>query len=93
MTLSIENVGHAVQVAVQDEGIGIPPEAQARIFERFYRADSVTPLRSDSFGLGLAIVKEIVEAHGGQVWVESEPGQGSTFYFTLPKGTDPSGPE
>ncbi|RLC97455.1 MAG: hypothetical protein DRI77_07245 [Chloroflexi bacterium] len=92
VTLSIKNVGDAIQVAVQDEGIGISKEDQARIFERFYQvnpaANLTSPYHSDSFGLGLAIVKEIVEAHGGQVWVESEPGQGSNFYFTLPKRTN-----
>ncbi|MFQ6101039.1 MAG: ATP-binding protein [Anaerolineae bacterium] len=88
VTLSMKEVGNAIQVAVKDEGIGIPEEAQAHIFERFYQVDSARPRRSGSFGLGLAIVKEVVEAHGGEVWVESEIGQGSTFYFTLPKRTD-----
>ncbi len=86
--LSMRDVSDAIQIAVQDEGIGIPKEAQAHVFERFYQVDSARPRRADSFGLGLAIVKEIVEAHGGKVWVESEIGRGSTFYFTVSKKVD-----
>ncbi|MDY6877971.1 MAG: GAF domain-containing protein [Chloroflexota bacterium] len=85
VTVSMENTGEAVQVGVQDEGIGIPKEAQSHIFERFYRVDHSRPQRFGSVGLGLAIVKEAVEAHGGKVWLESEIGQGSTFYFTVPR--------
>lgn len=67
---------------VRDNGQGISPEEKERIFERFYKTD-----RSRSgggTGLGLSIARHIVESHGGQIWVESEPGQGSTFTFTLP---------
>jgi len=87
VTLSIKFVGDAIQVAVQDEGIGISKEDQSRIFERFYQVNPASRQRSNSFGLGLAIVKEIVEAHGGKVWVKSKVNQGSTFYFTLPTET------
>jgi signal transduction histidine kinase len=78
-----------VQVSVADEGIGVPPEEQERIFERFYQVDSTTTRRFEGTGLGLSIVKQIVEGHGGQVWVISPTlkdaaGRGSTFYFTLP---------
>ncbi|RMF30095.1 MAG: hypothetical protein D6759_12620, partial [Chloroflexi bacterium] len=69
---------------VADQGIGIPPEEHERIFERFYQVDGSSTRRFGGTGLGLAIVKEVVEGHGGEVWVESTPGQGSTFYFTLP---------
>ena len=86
VTVSIRDIGNALQVAVKDEGVGIPNEDKARVFERFYQVDSSRPRRSGSVGLGLAIVKEMIEAHGGEVWVESEAGRGSTFYFTLPKG-------
>lgn len=76
--------GAWVYVAVADTGIGIPPEEQERIFERFYQVDGSPSRRYAGVGLGLAICKQTVEAHGGRIWVESQPGQGSTFTFTLP---------
>lgn len=85
VTVSIKDVGDAIQIKVEDEGVGIPKDAQAHVFERFYRVDPSGSRHSDSVGLGLAVVKELVEAHGGQVWVESEVGQGSAFCFTVPK--------
>jgi two-component system phosphate regulon sensor histidine kinase PhoR len=69
---------------VQDFGPGIALEHAERIFERFYRVDKARSRDSGGTGLGLAIVKHIVQAHGGQVWVESELGSGATFLFTLP---------
>jgi PAS domain S-box-containing protein len=69
---------------VQDQGDGIPLEEQAQLFERFYRAANSHTAGIEGLGLGLYISHEIVKQHGGQMWVESEPGQGSTFYFTLP---------
>jgi PAS domain S-box-containing protein len=74
----------ALQCAVSDEGKGIAPEDHARIFERFYQSDSNVRNRAGGYGLGLSIAKLIVEQHHGRIWVESEPGQGATFYFTLP---------
>ena len=71
-------------VQVMDQGIGIPKAATHRIFERFYQVDGLLTRKAEGTGLGLYIVKQIVEAHGGRVWVESEEGEGSTFYFTLP---------
>ncbi len=73
-----------VTVTVQDTGIGIPREALPRLFEKFYRVPRPDRAKTPGAGLGLAIVKAIVEQHGGQIWVESEPGQGSTFGFSLP---------
>ncbi len=73
-----------VELWVQDDGPGIPPEARERIFERFYRVDRARSRETGGTGLGLSIVKHIVQAHGGEVWVKSEAGQGAAFYFTLP---------
>jgi len=74
-----------VQVWVRDNGPGIPPEALGRVFERFYRVDKARSREQGGTGLGLAIVKHLVLSHGGQVWVESQPGHGATFFFTLPR--------
>jgi signal transduction histidine kinase len=73
-----------VAVEVGDTGIGIAPEDQAHIFDKFYRVQSTQVSGIEGTGLGLAIVKSIVEGHGGRVWVESELGQGSNFGFALP---------
>jgi PAS domain S-box-containing protein len=72
-------------IAVTDEGIGIPENEQENIFDRFYRVQSGVSQRTKGAGLGLYFVRAVVEAHGGLVWVESQPGQGSTFVFTLPR--------
>lgn len=73
-----------IKFSVQDFGIGIPPDKVDRIFERFYQVDGSTTRRYRGTGLGLAIVKQIVEAHGGQVFVESILNKSTTFSFTLP---------
>lgn len=73
-----------VLVSCADTGIGIPPEKLPVIFERFRQVDQSYTRRIGGTGLGLAITRELVEMHGGQLWVESQPGVGSTFYFTLP---------
>jgi two-component system phosphate regulon sensor histidine kinase PhoR len=74
----------AVRIDVADQGIGIPEAERARIFERFYRVDRARSREQGGTGLGLSIVKHLVQASGGEVWVESTPGTGSTFSFTLP---------
>lgn len=74
-----------VQISIADDGAGIPREALARIFERFYRVDKARSREAGGTGLGLSIVKHIVQAHSGRAWVESELGKGSTFYFTVPQ--------
>lgn len=81
--ISAMRKGEQVELAVRDDGPGIAPEAQARVFERFYRVDKARSREQGGTGLGLAIVKHVVQAHGGEVRVESTPGQGATFYFTL----------
>ena len=73
-----------LEIFVQDDGPGIPPEALDRVFERFYRVDKARSRDQGGTGLGLSIVKHIVQAHGGEVRVESELGKGATFFFTLP---------
>lgn len=75
-----------VRLYVKDEGIGIPPADQERIFDRFYRVDNRLARQTPGTGLGLFLVKAVIEAHGGRVWVESQIGQGSTFWFELPTG-------
>lgn len=72
-------------IAVTDQGIGIPAGERSRIFDRFYRVESALSRRTQGAGLGLFLAKSVVEAHGGQIWVSSKPGQGSTFVFTLPR--------
>ena len=82
-----------VRVSVQDSGEGVAAEHLSNIFERFYRADASRARATGGTGLGLAIVKQMVQAHGGRVGVESHPGQGACFTFTLPlafTGLDPS---
>ena len=81
-------------VWVKDEGIGIPADALEKVFNRFYRVNHRGPMPPGGVGLGLALVREVVRAHGGEVWVESTEGAGSTFYFTLPvKGKTERGKE
>jgi len=77
--------GECLRVDVADTGVGIPSEHLGRIFNLFYRVDSSASQLSRGVGLGLAIAKHIIEEHGGEIHVESVPGEGSVFYFTLPK--------
>jgi len=74
----------AVAVSVSDTGVGIAPDDRQRVFERFVQIGGTLTAKPTGTGLGLAICKEIVERHGGRIWVESELGRGSTFSFTLP---------
>ncbi len=84
ITVCIKEEGEYLRVAVSDTGIGIPNDQLERIFERFYRVNGHPTRRFGGSGLGLALVKKAVEVHGGRVWAESQVGQGSTFFFTLP---------
>ncbi|MFB3829290.1 MAG: hybrid sensor histidine kinase/response regulator [Bryobacteraceae bacterium] len=83
VTLSVSERGEEICLTVADTGIGIPPEEQESIFDKFHQVQSATPVREGA-GLGLAISKRLVEQHGGRIWVESEVGRGSRFTFTLP---------
>ena len=86
VTISGRSVDDAkVELCVTDDGPGIPEEARERVFERFYRVDKARSREQGGTGLGLSIVKHIVQSHGGRVWVESEIGKGSRFYFSLPQ--------
>lgn len=84
ITVCIREEGEYLRVAVSDTGIGIPKDQLEKIFERFYQVGGHPARRFEGSGLGLALVKKAIEAHGGRVWAESQEGQGSTFFFTLP---------
>ena len=84
VTVAVEEMQTGLRVSVADEGIGIPSEDLVRVFDRMYRIEQRLAEDPSGLGLGLALCKALVEAHGGQIWVESTAGQGSTFYFTLP---------
>jgi signal transduction histidine kinase len=78
------SAGSTRHVSVRDTGPGISAADQAKLFQEFQQADNAITRKKGGTGLGLAISKRIVEMHGGRIWVESQPGQGSTFTFTLP---------
>jgi signal transduction histidine kinase len=82
--IALEAGASTVSWSVRDAGVGIPREAQARVFEKFYRADNVLTLDTEGLGLGLCLSKLVVEQLGGWIGFESTEGQGSTFTFTLP---------
>jgi len=84
ITVSARRVADKVQVDIADSGIGISPEDQEKVFDRFYRADHPVVQETGGTGLGLAIVKSFVEMHGGTLWLKSELDKGSTFSFTMP---------
>jgi len=80
-----------LKVMISDDGMGIPKENVGRIFDRFYRVDRARARSMGGTGLGLAIAREMIEAHGGKIWAESEEGQGTTIFFTLPYDADEFG--
>lgn len=84
ITITTTSLKDKVVIAVSDTGEGIRPEYLEHIFDRFYRADDARTRREGGTGLGLAIVQQIIQAHGGRVWAESKPGEGSTFFCELP---------
>ncbi len=88
--IEVTHQGREALFCVRDTGIGILPHEQERIFERFCQAGCQLTGKPRGTGLGLSICKEIIEQHGGRIWVESTPGQGSAFFFALPLGNQPS---
>lgn len=86
--IGAKTVDGQVEVSVADTGIGIPPDEQKRLFTHFFRGEHDVVRGQKGSGLGLSIARSIVEAHGGQIWVESEVDKGSTFRFTLPVASD-----
>lgn len=87
VTISAHPNGDMMEISVADTGIGISKENQQKIFDRFFRADDPLVQETPGTGLGLPITASLVQMHGGQIWVESELGEGSTFTFTLPLAT------
>ena len=83
--------GDMLKVMISDDGMGIPKENVGRIFDRFYRVDRARARSMGGTGLGLAIAREMIEAHGGKIWAESDEGQGTTIFFTLPYDADEFG--
>jgi len=84
ISVDVDDRGDHVVTAVSDRGMGIPADELGQVFERFHRGRHVSSTNYGGLGLGLYITKQIVERHGGQIWVESREGQGTTFYFSLP---------
>ena len=84
VTVIVEDKGDSYVTAVSDRGIGIPADELNQVFERFHRGRQVSSTNYGGLGLGLYITKQIVERHGGTIWVDSKEGQGTSFYFSLP---------
>ena len=89
----IDRAAGSLIVSIADTGVGIAPEDQDRVFEQFGQAGDTLTDKPRGTGLGLPICREIVEHHGGRLWLESEPGRGSTFSFSLPLTADPAAPQ
>lgn len=84
VTIEVQKREKELLCSVSDTGIGIPKDQQSRVFTKFFRASNAMRLQTEGTGLGLFITKNIIEAHGGRIWFESEEGKGTTFSFTLP---------
>jgi len=84
VTVSLKGNKEEINFQIKDTGIGIPKDQQKRIFTKFFRGANAIRMETEGSGLGLFITKNIIEAHGGKIWFESEEGKGTTFYFTLP---------
>jgi two-component system phosphate regulon sensor histidine kinase PhoR len=84
VTIRARSVGDLAEISVTDTGCGVPIEDQPRVFEQFAPSDDALLAKQGGFGLGLTVARVIVEQHGGRIWLQSEPGHGSTFSFTIP---------
>ena len=84
VSVSIERVNEEAKVTIKDTGVGIPKGDMNKIFSKFFRASNVVRMQTPGTGLGLFIARNIIEKHGGKIWVESEENKGSSFIFTLP---------
>ncbi len=84
VTIRAQRVEADIRIAVQDTGIGIAPQDVPKVFEEFGQVDGSTTRKHEGTGLGVPLSKRLVESHGGRMWLASQPGEGSTFYFTLP---------
>jgi signal transduction histidine kinase/DNA-binding response OmpR family regulator len=93
IAVEVAERGDAVELMVRDTGIGIPAAQLGRVFDRFHRVESLRARTHEGSGIGLALVQELVRLHGGEVHVASEPGRGSTFTVTLPRGKAHLSPE
>ncbi len=89
VTIFAKRDGETLVAGVSDQGPGIPLEEQEKLFVRFSRLEQSVRSGAEGIGLGLSVCRTLVEAHGGHIWVESRPGQGSTFYFTIPIDAKP----
>ncbi len=87
--VSVQPEKEQLLIGVSDQGVGISPADQAKLFAPFQRLEESRPGGARGVGLGLLVCQRLVEAHGGRIWVESEPGRGSTFFFTLPLNREP----
>ncbi|OIO35172.1 MAG: hypothetical protein AUJ74_06935 [Candidatus Omnitrophica bacterium CG1_02_44_16] len=85
ISVSVADKGNSILLQIKDTGIGIPKDELPKVFDEFYRASNAKEIERDGTGLGLSIAKQVIERHKGKIWVESEQGNGSTFYIMLPK--------
>ena len=92
LNLAVSDEPGFMQVSVADQGVGIPDQERARIFDPFFRASTSARMNANGTGLGLAIARALVELHGGRIWFDSAPGTGTVFQFTLPLVACPTPP-
>jgi signal transduction histidine kinase len=92
VSMDVKLDGAFIGISISDTGIGIPDAALPHIFEEFYRADNARVIERDGTGLGLAFARQVVERHGGRIWVRNNPDAGATFTFTLPRNAPPQTP-
>jgi two-component system phosphate regulon sensor histidine kinase PhoR len=83
ITITLRAISDGMRVSIEDQGVGMSPDQLERVFDKFYRADYSNTSVS-GLGLGMSLVKSIIEGHGGRIWVESEPGTGTTVHLKLP---------